>query len=77
MEHIIKAAVKRGASDLHVKAGDVFRARINGELRPLTKQRLTPEQTRSIAMDLIPSDAVRNNIFLDVGVSFLLFGSED
>jgi len=62
MEHIIKAAVKRGASDLHVKAGDVFRARINGELRPLTKQRLTPEQTRSIAMDLIPSDAVRNNI---------------
>jgi twitching motility protein PilT len=62
MEHIIKAAVKRGASDLHVKAGDVFRARINGELRPLTKQRLTPEQTRSIALDLIPSDAVRNSI---------------
>ena len=27
MEKIIKAAVDRGASDLHIKAGDVFRAR--------------------------------------------------
>ena len=31
MEKIIKAAVERGASDLHIKAGDVFRARINGQ----------------------------------------------
>jgi twitching motility protein PilT len=30
MERIIKAAVDRGASDLHIKAGDVFRARITG-----------------------------------------------
>ena len=36
MEKIIKAAVKRGASDLHIKAGDVFRARVIGELVPLT-----------------------------------------
>src|SRR6267143_2602218 len=28
MEKIIKAAVDRGASDLHIKAGDVFRSRI-------------------------------------------------
>ena len=40
MEKIIKAAVDRGASDLHIKAGDVFRARINGELVALTKQAL-------------------------------------
>src|SRR6266480_929275 len=32
MEKIIKAAVDRGASDLHIKAGDVFRARIDGEV---------------------------------------------
>ena len=32
MEKIIKAAVDRGASDLHIKAGDVFRARIDGKL---------------------------------------------
>ena len=37
MEKIIKAAVDRGASDLHIKAGDVFRARIHGELVALTK----------------------------------------
>jgi twitching motility protein PilT len=56
MEKIIKAAVDRGASDLHMKAGDVFRARINGELVPLTKQALTPEQTRAIALHLMSND---------------------
>lgn len=56
MEKIIKAAVERGASDLHIKAGDVFRARINGKLVPLTKQRLTPDQTRAIALKLLPNE---------------------
>ncbi|HET7601161.1 MAG TPA: PilT/PilU family type 4a pilus ATPase [Gemmatimonadales bacterium] len=62
MEKIIKAAVERGASDLHMKAGDVFRARINGKLVPLTKQRLTPEQTKAIALKLMSSDADRARI---------------
>ena len=62
MEKIIKAAVDRGASDLHIKAGDVFRARIDGKLVPLTKQALTPEQTRSIALRLIPNEEDRAKI---------------
>ena len=62
METIIKAAVERGASDLHIKAGDVFRARIDGKLIPLTKQALTPEQTRAIALKLIPSEEDRARI---------------
>jgi twitching motility protein PilT len=62
MERIIKAAVDRGASDLHIKAGDVFRARIDGKLVPLTKQALSPEQTRSIALKLIPNDEDRARI---------------
>ncbi len=62
MEKIIKAAVERGASDLHIKAGDVFRARINGKLVALTKQRLTPDQTRAIEMKLISSDEDRARI---------------
>ena len=62
MEKIIKAAVERGASDLHIKAGDVFRARIDGKLVPLTKQRLTPDQTRAIALKLIGSDEDRGRI---------------
>ncbi|MGI9076651.1 MAG: type IV pilus twitching motility protein PilT [Gemmatimonadaceae bacterium] len=62
MERIIKAAVDRGASDLHIKAGDVFRARIDGKLVPLTKQALTPEQTRAIAARLIPTEEDRERI---------------
>ncbi len=62
MEKIIKAAVDRGASDLHIKAGDVFRARIDGKLVALTKQALTPEQTRSIAIKLIPNEEDRARI---------------
>ncbi|HZH41916.1 MAG TPA: PilT/PilU family type 4a pilus ATPase [Gemmatimonadales bacterium] len=61
-ERIIKAAVDRGASDLHIKAGDVFRARIDGKLVPLTKQRLTPDQTRAIALQLIPSEEDRAKV---------------
>jgi twitching motility protein PilT len=49
LARVLKAAIHRGASDVHAKAGDVFRARINGELVPLTKQRLTPQQTRALA----------------------------
>ena len=56
IEQIIKAAVDRGASDLHIRAGDVFRARINGELVALTKQALTPEQTRSVALHFVTND---------------------
>ncbi len=62
MEKIIQAAVERGASDLHIKAGDVFRARIDGKLVPLTKQRLTPEQTRAIALRFIPTEEDRTRI---------------
>jgi twitching motility protein PilT len=62
MEKIIKAAVERGASDLHIKAGDVFRARIDGKLVAMTKQALTPEQTRAIAMRLISNEKVKANI---------------
>jgi twitching motility protein PilT len=62
IERIIKAAVERGASDLHIKAGDLFRARIDGKLVPLTKQRLTPEQTRAIALKLMTTDEDRARI---------------
>ena len=62
MEKIIQAAVERGASDLHIKAGDVFRARIDGRLVPLTKQRLTPEQTKAIALRFIPNEEDRARI---------------
>jgi twitching motility protein PilT len=72
MEKIIKAAVDRGASDLHIKAGDVFRARIDGELVALTKQTLTPDQTRSIALHLMNNedDKARVDKLLDYDCSW-------
>jgi len=72
MERIIKAAVDRGASDLHIKAGDVFRARIHGKLVPLTKQALTPDQTRTIALHLMQNedDKARIDTFTDYDCSW-------
>ncbi|HYD51123.1 MAG TPA: type IV pilus twitching motility protein PilT [Gemmatimonadaceae bacterium] len=72
MEKIIKAAVDRGASDLHIKAGDVFRARIDGRLVPLTKQALTPEQTKAIALHLMANedDKARIDHLLDYDCSW-------
>jgi twitching motility protein PilT len=76
IERIIKAAVERGASDLHIKAGDLFRARIDGRLVPLTKQRLTPEQTRAIALKLMTTDEDRARLdsFKDYDCSWGLPG---
>jgi len=62
MEKILRAAVERGASDLHIKAGDAFRARIDGRLVPLTRQTLTADQTRAIALGLMPTEADRATI---------------
>jgi twitching motility protein PilT len=59
IERIIKAAVERGASDVHITAGDVVRARIDGRLVALTKQALSAEQTRAIALHLMATDADR------------------
>jgi twitching motility protein PilT len=54
MIEIFKAAIQRGASDIHIKAGDYIRARITGELVPLTQQRLAPEHVMQICSQLIP-----------------------
>src|SRR5260221_410561 len=76
MDRIIKAAVDRGASDLHIKAGDVFRARIHGKLVPLTKQALTPEQTRTIALHLMSNedDKARIDKIMDYDCSWSSVG---
>ncbi len=62
IERIIKAAVERGASDVHIKAGDVVRARVDGRLIVLTKQALTADQTRAIALHFMSTDAERGTI---------------
>ena len=61
MQELFKAAVERGASDIHIKAGDFMRARIHGELQPLTQQKLTVDQVKGIALQLIPHQDDRDS----------------
>jgi twitching motility protein PilT len=62
MLEIFKAAIQRGASDIHIKAGDFLRARIRGELVPLTQQRLSPDQVKQISLQLIPHKRDKDRI---------------
>ena len=62
MQELFKAAVERGASDIHIKAGDFVRARIHGELIPLTDQKISHAQVRQLAVKLIPHERDRENI---------------
>ncbi|CAN5620162.1 type IV pilus twitching motility protein PilT [soil metagenome] len=62
MIEIFKAAIQRGASDIHIKAGDYIRARITGELVPLTQQRLSPDQVAQICSQLLPTAEDRDRI---------------
>jgi twitching motility protein PilT len=64
MIEIFKAAIQRGASDIHIKAGDFIRARITGELVPLTQQRLSPEQVAQICGQLMPNPQDREHLHL-------------
>jgi twitching motility protein PilT len=61
MQELFKAAVERGASDIHIKAGDFIRARIHDDLQPLTQQRVTAERVKGIALSLIPHEDDKAN----------------
>jgi len=62
MMNLIVDAVQRGASDLHIKTGDVIRARINGILQPLSQDRLTPQQVQAVAAKMIADPEVRERM---------------
>ena len=52
MIEILKAAIQRGASDIHIKSGDHVRARIVGSLVPITDQRLSNDQVKALAIKI-------------------------
>lgn len=63
MERFVRAAVARGAQSLHIKAGDVFRARVHGnDLIALSETPFTAEETRRIALQLLPNETLRRQI---------------
>ena len=62
MENLIRAAVDRGASTLHIKAGDVFRARIKADLVKLSEEPFTNEEVHNLTLTLLPDQALRDRI---------------
>lgn len=76
MQELFKAAIERGASDIHIKSGDVVRVRILGDLKPLTQQKLTPDQVKEIALKLIPHEEDRQDFdrLLDYDCSWGITG---
>jgi len=62
VEKLVRAAVDRGASVIHIKADDVFRCRVEGRVVKLSNQAFTAEETRAIAQKLIPNERDRQQI---------------
>jgi twitching motility protein PilT len=76
MVEIFKAAIERGASDIHIKAGDMVRARILGQLVPITQQKVSADQVKQLAARLVPHEADRDKLdaVLDYDFSWGLTG---
>lgn len=62
MNEMFKKAIADGASDIHIKAGDFVRARLNGALIPLTDQKISRAQVRELALKIIPHERDRLDI---------------
>ena len=62
MNELFKKAISDGASDIHIKAGDFVRARVDGDLVPLTDQKISHAQVRELALKLIPHEQDRARI---------------
>ena len=62
MNEMFKKAISDGASDIHIKAGDFVRARVDGALVPLTEQKISHAQVRELALKLIPHEHDRDRI---------------
>ena len=62
MNEMFKKAIADGASDIHIKAGDFVRARVDGSLTPLTDQKVSHAQVRELALKLIPHEQDRARI---------------
>ena len=51
---LLKYAAERGASDLHLKAGNLPHIRVDGNLDAAPFNKLTPEDTERMAFELMP-----------------------
>lgn len=58
VEPFLRALVEVGGSDLHLKAECAPRVRIDGKLRALATDPLTPQETEAIAQEMMRADLV-------------------
>ena len=56
---LLRFAVEMGASDLHLKAGNVPFIRVDGSLRPTSFESLTPIESQTFAAQLMPDHKMR------------------
>jgi twitching motility protein PilT len=59
---LVEHAVKRGATDIHVRAGDVVQARIDGVLVALDTPTLSPNDTRALAVRVLEANGSADRI---------------
>ena len=62
MNQLLAVGVQNGASDIHFRPGDPPTYRVNGVLRGLKSDKLTPQHTRQIALNLIGDPRVREGV---------------
>ena len=55
IRNYLKALIEHKGSDLHVKANSQIRARINGEIIPVTKEKLSREDSLTMAKEILRS----------------------
>ena len=56
---LLRYTVEIGASDLHLKAGNVPYIRVDGQLRPTSFESLTPVESQTFAAQLMPDHKMR------------------
>lgn len=61
-EFLLEDAVRRGATDIHVRAGDVVQARIDGALVPLETPMLSVSDTRALAVRVLEANNATERI---------------
>jgi twitching motility protein PilT len=59
---LLEGAVRQGATDIHVRAGDVVQARIDGVLVPMDTPTLSPADTRALAVRVLEANGSAGRI---------------
>jgi twitching motility protein PilT len=61
-DSLVGSAIERGATDIHVRAGDVVQARIDGVLVALETPTLSPDDTRALAARVLEANRSADRI---------------